>query len=288
MSDMMDSGPRAHATHIGRTETRRALIDGGPADRLTAALDYDDPPYVAGDPLPAAWHWLYFHTAPRASLLSGDGRGSAVGLLPAFPGLARMWAGGSFTFDRPIAVGAAIERHSTLASLAEKTGRTGPLVLATLEHTNSDAAGLCVRERHDVVFRQPSQYSGAVEGERPTHAPVWRRELVPDEVLLFCFSALTYNPHRIHYDWRYATEVEGYPALVVHGPLTCILMLDLIRRALPGERLASFDYRAVRPLFCGKRMTVAGRLAVGKPEVEVWAEDEQGFIAMHARATLCR
>lgn len=272
-----------HASHIGRTQTQAALIDAGPANRLTAALDDADPPFAAGDALPHAWHWLYFHSAPRASLVSADGRGSSEGLLPAFPGLARMWAGGSFVFERPIRIGETIMRRSTAAAIAEKAGRTGPLVLTSIEHDQSDSGGLCVRERQDIVFRQPTRYAGAAEGERATLAPEWRREFVPDEVLLFCYSALTYNPHRIHYDWRYATEAEGYPGLLVHGPLTCTLLLDLIRRSLPGERLVRFDYRALRPLICGRRMVIAGAHVPGEPAVEVWAEDDNGFVAMRGR-----
>lgn len=265
---------------IGRTQSVTALIDPGPADRLTAALDYADPPFVPGDVLPHAWHWLYFHTAPRASLVSADGRGSAEGLLPPFPGLARMWAGGSFVFERPIRIGEPVTRRSTVAAITEKAGRTGPLVLASVEHDQSDASGSCVRERQDIVFRQPTRYSGAAAGERATLEPQWRRELVPDEVLLFCYSALTYNPHRIHYDGRYATEVEGYPGLLVHGPLTCTLLLDLVRRSLPGQPLVRFDYRALRPLICGRRMVIAGARIPGELAVEFWAEDDNGFVAM--------
>ncbi len=277
-----------HSLHLGRTQSATALIDTGPADRLTAALDYADPPFAPGDVLPHAWHWLYFHTTPRASLVAADGRGSSEGLLPPFPGLARMWAGGSFVFERPIRIGESVTRRSTVTSITEKAGRAGPLVLTSVEHDQSDAGGLCVRERQDIVLRRPAPYSGAAVGERATLEPQWRRELVPGEVLLFCYSALTYNPHRIHYDWRYATEAEGYPGLLVHGPLTCTLLLDSLRRALPGERLARFDYRATRPLICGRRMMIAGTRVPGEPAVEVWAEDDNGFVAMRGRGVLSR
>jgi 3-methylfumaryl-CoA hydratase len=282
----LDADP--YATHIGRQQVTSALIDAGPADRLTAALDYADPAFIAGAPLPHAWHWLYFHTAPRASLVSADGRGTSEGLLPAFPGLARLWAGGTFVFERPIRIGETIERHSTVTSIERKKGRSGPLVLASVEHRLAGLHGGSVIERQDIVFRQPTRYSGAAEGDRATRDPMWRRALVPDEVLLFCFSALTYNPHRIHYDWRYATEVEGYPGLLVQGPLTSVLLLDLVRRALPDERLVRFDYRAVRPVICGRRMTIAGVRVAGEPAVEVWAEDDNGFIAMRGRGVLSR
>lgn len=270
--------------HVGREQVLTETLDGGPSDRLAAALDREDRPFASGTALPNAWHWLHFHAVPRASQLSADGRGSAEGLLPGFPGLARMWAGGAFNFAQPIRVGDTIEKRSRVASIVEKEGRSGPLVLASVEHTLSGPAGHCFTERQDIVFRRPSKYSGAAEGERASATPAWRRELVPDEVLLFCFSAVTYNPHRIHYDFPYATTVEGYPGLLVHGPLTCVLLLDLIRRSMPERALTHFDYRALRPLICGRKLTLAGRMT-DTNGVEVWAEDDSGFVAMRGTGT---
>ena len=272
--------------HVGREQILIESLDGGPSDRLTAALDCTDPPFIAGTPLPHAWHWLHFHTVPRASQLSADGRGSAEGLLPAFPGLARMWAGGAFTFERPIRVGETIQKCSRVVSIVEKEGRSGPLKLASIEHKLSGPSGLAVTERQDIVFRQPTRYSGAAEGERASGQVQWRRELVPDEMLLFSFSAVTYNPHRIHYDFPYATEVEGYPGLLVHGPLTCVLLLDLVRRSVPDRQLVSFDYRALRPLICGRKLTLAGRLAEDNTAIEVWAEDDRSYVAMRGQGRL--
>lgn len=278
----------SHTAYIGRAQSASSVIDAGAADRLTAALDHADPAFAPGDRLPNPWHWLYFHTAPRASLVAADGRGATEGLLPPFPGLARMWAGGSFTFERPIRIGDVIEKRSRVVSIAEKQGRTGPLVLASVEHVLAGASGTCLTERQDIVFRQPVRYAGATEGECAALMPAWRREIVPDEVLLFCYSALTYNPHRIHYDWRYATEAEGYPGLLVHGPLTCTLLLDLVRRSVPDRELASFDYRALRPLICGRRMVIAGAPVDDGRAVEVWAEDDKGLIAMRGRGVFSR
>jgi 3-methylfumaryl-CoA hydratase len=280
------TAPDRSLTQPGREQVLTEIIDGGPSDRLAAALDRVDPPFARGTPLPHAWHWLHFHTVPRASQLTADGRGSAEGLLPGFPGLARMWAGGSFAFERPIHVGERIERRSHVTSIVEKQGRSGPLVLASVEHTLTGPSGSCATERQDIVFRQPVRYAGSAEGEREAGPATWRRELVPDEVLLFCFSAVTYNPHRIHYDFLYATQVEGYPGLLVHGPLTCVLLLDFIRRSVPERTLTHFDYRALRPLICGRALTLAGRLAADRSAIEVWAEDDQGFVAMRGKGRL--
>lgn len=274
-----------YAAYLARTEHRTATIETAPADRLALALDFDDPPLEAGDALPNGWHWLWFHEAERASAYTDDGRGTKSGLLPDFAGLARMWAGGAFTFQRPLRIGETITRQTRVGGVTEKTGRTGRLVIASLEHHLAGPDGEAVTERQDLVFREPKPYSGAAAGERRSVTPDWRRTVVPDEVLLFRISALTYNSHRIHYDWRYAREREGYPGLLVHGPLSCLLLLDLIRRQAPDRPLAAFEYRALRPLFCGNPLTVCGARG-GDDRVETWIEDHEGFVAMRGTGTL--
>lgn len=274
------------SSYVGKEQRATAVIEAVTADRFAATLDLDEPPRQEGDELPNAWHWLTFVSAPRRSLVSADGRGAAGELIPPFEGLNRMWAGGAFTFMRPLRIGEAVERVSRVASLTTKEGRTGKLILASVEHTLTGPSGAAVRERQDLVFREQKPYAGAAEGERPAREPRWKRTLIPDEVLLFRFSALTFNGHRIHYDWRYTTGVEGYPGLLVHGPLTCTLLLDLIRRNTPGRRLESFDYRAQRPLFCGNALTLCGASGSDGASVDVWAEDHEGFVAMRGRGVL--
>lgn len=258
-----------------------ATLDPAPADRLSAALDYADPPFGPGDALPLAWHWMYFAgTIPRASQVGVDGRGAAGDIVPTFPGLSRMWAGGAFAVKRLLTIGEAVERRSRVAKIEEKSGRSGKLAIVELEHTLLSGGSVAFTERHDLVFRENRPYSGAAAGKRPEIAPTWRQVVTPDEPMLFRFSALTYNPHRIHYNSPYTTGVENYPGLVVHGPLTCILLLNLIRREVPGRRLATFSYRAQRPLFCGNQISICGTLAADGNGVAVWAEDHHGFLAM--------
>lgn len=274
-----------YASYLDRTDLQTAMIEAGPANRLALALDRDDPPFAPGDVLPDGWHWLTFLEAHRAGLYTSDGRGTKAGLLPDFDGLSRMWAGGAFTFLQPLRIGDRVERRARVAAITPKTGRAGRLIIGTLETSILGPAGEAVRERQDLVFREPRPYAGPANGERADGRAAWRRTVVPDEVLLFRISALTYNSHRIHYDWRYATESEGYPGLLVHGPLSCLLLLDLVRRNVPGRRLSQFDYRALRPMFCGHPMTVCGR-PIEDDRLELWIEDHQGFLAMRGFARL--
>jgi len=270
-------------TAVGKESHDAAMLSPNPAERLLAALDLADRPLRPGDPLPQAWHWLYFFSSPRGSTLGPDGRGGKGELLPEFEGLNRMWAGGALTVHRQLRIGETIKRHSRIVALEEKKGRTGRLILANLEHRLSDSAGLAQVERHDLVFRERKPQTGIAPGERPATEPRWRRALVPNEVLLFRFSALTYNAHRIHYDWPYATQTEGYPALLVHGPLTAILLLDAIEQNSAGRQLVAFDYRALRPLFCGNPLTICAAPTAGEAGIEVWAEDHEGFVAMRGK-----
>lgn len=274
-----------YSSFLGREERRTEAIEAGPAIRLALALDFDDAPVGAGDALPNGWHWLMFPEAERASFYTADGRGTRAGLLPDFAGLARMWAGGAFTFQRPLRIGQTIVRQSRVTAIAPKSGRSGRLVVASVEHRLMGPTGEAVSERQDLVFREPKPYAGAAEGERAALSPTWRRTIVPDEVLLFRISALTYNSHRIHYDLRYAAELEGYPGLLVHGPLSCLLLLDLIRRQVADKVLAQFEYRALRPLFCGNPLSVCGALTADD-RIATWIEDHEGYVAMRGSGGL--
>ncbi|MSP82029.1 MAG: acyl-CoA dehydrogenase [Alphaproteobacteria bacterium] len=266
-----------YAPWIGRTAAVTDTLHVGPAVRLAAVLDRDDPEPRPGDPLPDGWQWLYFLAAVRAGALTADGRGTRGDLLPLFAGLRRMWAGGRFAIRRSLAHGETITRTTTVAAIDEKAGRTGQLVIARLEHRYGDAL---VEDQH-LVFRAPE--SGAARSEPPPASPAWRRTITPDPVLLFRFSALTFNAHRIHYDAPYATSAEGYPALVVHGPLTALLLLDLLRRHDPRP-IRRFDYRATRPLYVDRPMSLNGA-PLDATKILLWAEDDGGTVAMWAEAT---
>ncbi len=263
---------------IGRTETRVDTITASPIAALSATLDRDDPLPAPGDSAPPLWHSLGCRAAHKPSDLGPEGHAKTGGFLPPVPLPRRMWAGGRFEFQRPLRVGETVTRVSRIADVREKQGRTGNLVFVTVRHEIGDA----LAEEQDIVYRDHSKADAAALATPGD--PAWTRTIVPDDVLLFRYSALTFNSHRIHYDRRYATEVEGYPGLVVHGPLIATLLLDLMRRILPEARVTRFEFRAVRPLF-----DIAPFAVCGKSEgnaIRLWARDEAGMLAMSATAEI--
>lgn len=267
---------------IGRSETREDLIAPAPVAGLSAALDYARPRVHAGEPLPPGWHWLYFLDAAPQSGLDEDGHVKRGGFMPPVPLPRRMWAGGRLQFHAPLLVGSEARRVSTIADLRHKQGRSGELVFLTLRHEVFAADTLVLVEEQDVVYREPAAGEPALL-PAPADA-AWSRDITPDTVLLFRYSALTFNSHRIHYDRPYATTVEGYDALVVHGPLTATLLLDLLHREQPGVRIEAFEFRARRPLFEGSVIRLQGRRE-GRQAL-CWALDSAGALAMELRASL--
>jgi 3-methylfumaryl-CoA hydratase len=271
---------------IGRTETRSDVVTVTPVAALAATLDRADALPQPGETLPPLWHWLYFLPVDRQSDLGADGHAQRGGFLPPVPLPRRMWAGGRLQFHHPLRVGEAITRVSRIVDVKLKQGRTGALVFVLVRHEIGNAEGVAITEEHDIVYRaHPADGEPAVA---PIAAPAdfaWRRTIRPDEVLLFRYSALTFNGHRIHYDRRYATEVEGYPGLVVHGPLIATLLLDLLRRSLPHANVARFQFRAVSPLFDGAPFAVCGKPVDGGP-VRLWAQNAGGALAMDASVDL--
>ena len=270
-------------TWIGRTETRTDLATAVPYAALSATLDREDAEPADGTVVPQLWHWLYF--LPMASMrdVGPDGHPKRGGFLPPVPLPRRMFAGGRFEFHHPLRIGERISRASRITDVSGKEGRSGTLVFVTVRHEISNSAGVALSEEHDIVYRENPRTDAPVP--KPTPAPAgetFSREIVPDPVLLFRYSALTFNSHRIHYDRSYATEVEGYPGLIVHGPLIATLLVDLLRRSLPDAKISRFSFRAVRPLFDIHRFTVCGR-AEGK-RVVLWSRDHEGWLSMDASA----
>jgi len=203
----------------------------------------------------------------------------------------RMWAGGRLRWEatNPLRVGQAVQRTSTIQSIKHKAGRSGELLFVLVEHQLRNAQGLALTEEHDIVYRsaaQPGDPAPAPQKPPLDGQAAWSRTIVPDDVLLFRYSALTFNGHRIHYDRKYVTEVEGYPGLIVHGPLIATLLLDLLRRSLPGAQVARFDFRAVRPTFDLHPFSVHGKPSADGKTVELWAQDHEGFLTMQGTVTL--
>ena len=270
---------------VGRTENREDLISPVPVAGLSATLDYGATRACAGEALPPLWHWLYFHSIPRPSETDRDGHAKRGEFLPPVPLPRRMWAGSRVSFESPLRVGDRARRISAIASISHKTGKAGELVFVTVRHQVFREAVLAIEEEQDLVYRETA--SGSTN-PAPLPAPAqaqWTRDIEPDPVLLFRYSALTFNSHRIHYDRAYATKVEGYPGLVVQGPLTATLLLDLLYREWPAAQVSRFQFRGTRPLFEDRPLRIQGRRE-SDHVVSLWTLDASGALAMTAEARL--
>ncbi|MDR3099361.1 MAG: MaoC family dehydratase N-terminal domain-containing protein [Paraburkholderia sp.] len=269
-------------------QTVTDLISPAPAAALAATLDSERTP-GPGDALPPIWHWLYFWSAAPQAELGADGHPQKGGFLPDLGLPRRMAAGGRITFHAPLAIGSHAGRVSRVLSVEHKEGRSGRLAFVTVEHEIQSGGVTVIREEQDIVYREPAQ-PGQPQA-KPTPAPAaadahWQREIAPSEALLFRYSALTFNGHRIHYDRDYARDVEGYPDLVVHGPLIATLLLDTVARFAPEAVVREYSFKAVRPTFLGHAFTVCGRRTADGQTIELWAKDHDGWLTMSARAVL--
>jgi 3-methylfumaryl-CoA hydratase len=273
---------------IGRSEARSDVVAATPVQGLAAMLDHDAPEPRAGDPLPPCGHWLYWFTpVPRQSLLGIDGHPRRGGFLPPIALPRRMWAGSKIEFGSALRVGDALQRRSTIADLSAKEGRSGVLIFVRVRHEVSNGRDLVLVEDQDIVYRDDPKPGEPTPPATPAPAQHdWSRTIQPDSTLLFRYSALTHNGHRIHYDRPYAMEVEGYPGLVVHGPLIATLLLDLLRRNRPEAEPAMFSFRAVKPLFDTAPFKVCGCTDAGGTTVRLWAQNADGELAMDASAVL--
>jgi 3-methylfumaryl-CoA hydratase len=248
----------AFSEWVGRQETARDCVTARQARQMAATLEvagrFDD-----GDPLPALWHWMGWTPEAAMSGLGPDGHPARGGFLPPVPLERRMWAGGRLTFLAPLVVGEVLERRSEILKVVEKTGTTGRMVFVTVGHEVTGAAGLAIREEQDIVYvAMPDRY--APPPPLPAASgPDWQDAIGIDTVRLFRFSALTFNAHRIHFDLPYATQVEKYPGLVVHGPLQAMLLMQAARVRRGNQMPASFQFRGTRPLFHHETLTLQGQ-----------------------------
>ena len=271
---------------IGRGETRSDQVTAEPVAAMSATLDRDDAQPLPGSELPPLWHWMYFTPLARQSEIGVDGHAKRGGFLPPVPLPRRMFAGGRLVFDHALKVGDDIERTSRVMDVSGKHGRSGNLVFVTVRHEIAGACGVAISEEHDIVYRENPHPDDRLPEPRAARTDEsFSRHIAPDPVLLFRYSALTFNGHRIHYDRTYVTEVEGYPGLIVHGPLIATLLVDLLRRNMPTDVVSKFSFRAIRPLFDIHHFDVCGRQDEEKC-VALWARDHEGCLAMEASAEL--
>jgi 3-methylfumaryl-CoA hydratase len=275
------------ADWIGRTETVCDTATPTPYAALSATFDREASRPAPGTPLPPLWHWLYFLPIHRLCEIGIDGHAQRGGFLPPVPLPRRMWAGSQFTFHKPLRVGDVFERTSTIADVSEKSGRTGRLVFVKVRHEIRCAgeSDMALTEFHDIVYREAAGSDDVPVPPKAVSAmSVWEKRWVPDDVLLFRYSALTFNSHRIHYDRKYVTEVEGYPGLIVHGPLVATLLLDLLRHHMPDAHVLSYEFRALRPMFDIHPFFVCGEPQLDGKTIHLWAKDHEGWLTMDATA----
>ena len=270
---------------IGRTTSDRDVITPRLAQELGVTLDREGPLRREGEPCPLAIHWCLAPPMVPQSRLGPDGHPGRGDFLPPVPLPRRMWAAGRLEFHDALRVGDAVERHSKIADVSVKEGRSGRLCFVAVEHEISTARGLALKERHDIVYRDaptadaPKQHAPS-RPETPRKAQ-WSEPKAADAVMLFRYSALTFNGHRIHYDRQYVTEVEGYPGLIVHGPLQATLLIEFaasIRSASP--RL--FSFRALNPLFDRQEFTL--NAAESEGGLDLWIAGPDGRTNMAGTA----
>jgi len=272
---------------IGRTETHEEALPPWTASALAATLRNDGQAWQAGQALPPLWYWCYFlQTAPQNGL-GPDGHPARGGFLPPVPLPRRMWAGSQLEFFAPLKLGARATKTSRVADVVLKQGKGGALVFVKVQHEVHTGGALLLREFQDIVYREAAKPGEAAPLPQapPAHA-AWSVEHRPDPVLLFRYSALTFNGHRIHYDYPYVTQVEGYENLVVHGPLIATLLLEAAQQQHPGRAVRAYSFKAVRPLICGGLLRVRGQATQPDGSLTLWAEDGQGALLMQASARL--
>jgi 3-methylfumaryl-CoA hydratase len=255
---------------VGRSETVTDVLEPARSNALRAALG-ETAPHAPGAALPLLHHWLYFWDVKPPAALGSDGHPARGGFLPPVPLPRRMWAGGRLNFLRPLLLGESVTKTSTILKVEAKSGRSGNLVFVTVKHELAGARGLAVVEEQDIVYRDAAAPGSIVAPAPDAAAPdaPWQRSLMPDSVLLFRYSGLTRNGHRIHYDRPYAMNEESYPGLVVHGPLQATLLVDLAARNLAAP-ISSFSFRGQSPAFDGVALHVCGQAT--ENGADVWTE----------------
>jgi 3-methylfumaryl-CoA hydratase len=278
--------------YVGRTRREEDEVTLGAVRRMAATLDQDSDAYRRGSEMPESWYVILFGPTALERTLARDGHVMTGDFLPPLHDRRRMFGGRRVRFHQPLRVGDRVERVSKIARAEDKKGRSGAFTLITLAHELRAGNGLAVTEEQDVVYReaQPTGSSAATLKPQPQAAPhpvepQWSHSIAPDPVLLFRYSALTFNAHRIHYDLPYTRDIEGYPALVMNGGLTALLLVETARKHLPG-RIAGYDARAMHPLFVGESIAFNGRIAGDM--AELWACGPLGTLAYQVNVSVER
>ena len=288
------------AQWVGRSQSRTEVIYGVQVRQLAATFN-DAARLATPDavPLPALWHWAYFNPLEVQSRLGDDGHPQRGDFMPAVNLPRRMWAGSRLKWHRAFSVGMCVTRQTRIDKVERKTGRSGEMVFVTLAHQYGDTDGLLLEEEHDIVYREwptaAEKVALADLGKRACagehgfeRTGARQQEVHADAVMLFRYSAATFNGHRIHYDSDYCRNVEGYPALVVHGPLIATLLLGFVENTLAcGSFIRSFAFRAMRPTFAlGPFHLHAATPGADGKCMHVWSTNNVGEVGLDAQVLL--
>lgn len=298
---MMESASLSIEQWVGRSQSIIEVIHGVQVRQLAATLN-DSARLAAPDgaPLPAGWHWAYFNPLEIQSRLGEDGHPQRGDFLPPVSLPRRMWAGSRLKWTRAFRVGSSVTRQSRVDKVERKTGRSGDMVFVTLAHQYRDAEGMVLQEEHDIVYRDwptPAEKAALAElGERAlagehvlTRAGSHQERVNADPVMLFRYSAATFNGHRIHYDRDYCRSVEGYPGLVVHGPLIATLLLGFVEHTVAkGRFIESFEFRAMRPTFDLSPLHLHALARNDGNSMDVWSTNNVGEVGLDAQVGLAR
>lgn len=265
---------------IGKTQKIEDVICPVPARLMCLLLD-TQPGFKPGDELPPLWHWLYFLAPARQSFLGPDGHAALGDFLPPVALPRRMWAGGSFEFHQALKIGDKVTKASTITDVTVKQGSSGKLCFVTVKHEYVTGPDLRLIELHDIVYRDMPKPGSEPRRVAAPENPDWTIQITPGPVMLFRYSALTFNSHRIHYDRDYCINTEGYPGLVVHGPLIASLLVHHAMQHHRGQQLRQFSYKAMSPLFDTSSFSLHGK--ADSSISQLWACDSSGHMAMQAR-----
>ncbi|MEI7816297.1 MAG: MaoC family dehydratase N-terminal domain-containing protein [Desulfuromonadales bacterium] len=271
-------------TWIGKTQTDEDLISVRHSNLMAATVDFLQGNICDGENLPPLWHWIYFLTGVHANELGPDGHPARGGFMPPVPLPNRMWAGGRVTFMSPVIIGSIVRKESSILKIDYKQGRSGDLVFVTVLHeVKSQQGDLLIREEQDIVYKEstPTKQGGSTPATMPVAQ--FTTTYTPDSTMLFRYSSLTFNGHRIHYDVDYCRNTEGYQNLVIHGPLNATMMAGFAEE-ISGTKLATFCYQGLSPALLGDSITM--HASINERTINLWATLDNGTICMKAEAAL--
>ncbi len=265
---------------VDRSEIVEDVISLSVVEKMNATLGRDPDELQLGDPLPPSWHWLFFNRGIESRNLRIDGTYGGSEYMPPILFPRRMWAGNRIKTDQSLTIGCPAQRSTTIEEIIEKDGRSGPLIFVRERSDITDTNGGNLVDWRTLVFCDKSDRSKNEKFTCPPENPNWRQEIESDPILLFRYSALTFNSHRIHYDRDYTRDIEGYPDLLVHAPLTATLLLNLFRQEMPNAMVKEMNLVARAPIFVNSLFSINGELSGDEKKIQLWAEAEDGNLAM--------